>query len=383
MKKILSMSKIISIVGARPQFVKAVSVSGAIREFNKNKSVPRIEEMIIHTGQHYDYGMNGVFFKEFRLKRPDHNLGVGSQSHGRQTAMMLERIEPVLVKERPDMVLVYGDTNSTLAGALAAKKLDILLAHVEAGLRSYNMGMPEEVNRVIADRISDILFCPSENAVKNLHLEGIMDSRPPKFPRVFNVGDVMYDTALSFLAIAKKRSAVLDKLSLKPKSYYLATVHRAENTDNKARLRSILNILDRIADKKSPVIFPAHPRTEKIMKALKYKPCSRSFRIIEPVSYLDMLMLEKNSKAVLTDSGGVQKEAYFLKVPCLTLRGETEWVETVKAGFNVVTGINEKRIEKALNIPIKLKIKQPEAYGNGNASRKIVRIISRILCDIA
>lgn len=374
--------KIISIVGARPQFIKAVSVSRAIKDFNKKKGGAGIEEVIVHTGQHYDYNMNDVFFKELRLKQPDYNLGVGSQSHGRQTAMMLERIEAVLEKEKPTLVLVYGDTNSTLAGALAAKKLHILLAHVEAGLRSYNMDMPEEINRVTADRISDILFCPSENAVKNLRLEGITNSSRRRFPRVFNVGDVMYDTILFHLGIAKKQSKILRRLSLKRKKYYLATIHRAENTDNKARLDSILKIFDYIAIKKAPVIFPIHPRTRKIMRMLKFKPSSRFFRIVEPVSYLDMLVLEKGSQVILTDSGGVQKEAYFLKIPCLTLRNETEWVETVKAGFNVVTGINKKRIEKALDRTVKLNTKQPEVYGNGNASGKIVRVISKILCDV-
>lgn len=374
------MLKIVSIIGARPQFIKAVSVSRAIKEFNRNAPADLgIKEAVVHTGQHYDYNMNNVFFRELRLSRPDYNLGVVSRSHGRQTAMMLERIEAVLKKEKPDLVLVYGDTNSTLAGALAAKKLHILVAHVEAGLRSYNMDMPEEVNRVVVDRISDILFCPSENAAKNLRLEGIINSHPPKFPKVFNVGDVMYDTILFYLGIAKKQSKILKRLSLKPKSYYLATIHRAENTDNGARLKSILKVFDHIAAKKAPVIFPVHPRTRKVMRMLKFRPSSKSFRIIEPVSYLDMLTLEKSSKAILTDSGGVQKEAYFLRIPCLTLRSETEWVETVKSGLNVLVGIDKDKIDRAFKRAVRLKARRPKIYGDGKASVKIIRIVNAIL----
>lgn len=375
------MIKIAVIIGARPQFVKAVSVSRAIAEFNKkhNQAHFKIKEIIIHTGQHYDYNMNDIFFKELYLKEPNYNLNIGSHGQARQTALMLEGIEGVLKKENPDLVLVYGDTNSTLAGALAAKKLHILVAHIEAGLRSYNRLMPEEINRIVVDRISDILFCPSKIALENLAKEGIRNSSLRRFPRVFLVGDVMYDTTLFYLDIAKKRSNILNKLSLIPRGYYLATVHRAENTDNPTRLKSILENLNRIARNRAPVIFPVHPRTKKAIDSLNIKPRTEYLKMIKPVSYLDMLILEKNAKAILTDSGGVQKEAYFLDIPCVTLRGETEWVETIHSGFNVLTGTDRDRIEKALNRVIKLNLKLPQIYGNGEASIKIVQIIHSLL----
>ncbi len=374
------MLKIISIVGARPQFIKAASASRAIKEFNRKcvRADSKIRELIIHTGQHYDYNMNDIFFKELALKPPNYNLRVGSQSHGRQTAMMLERIEAVLKKETPDLVLVYGDTNSTLAGALVAKKLHLLTAHVEAGLRSYNMNMPEEINRVVVDRISDILFCPSKTAVRNLYLEGITNSTSNEFPKVFLVGDVMYDAILFYLDVAKRRSDILQRLTITPKNYYLATIHRAENTDNAERLKSILKNLDYIAENKAPVVFPIHPRTKVILKMLKFKPRSKSFRIIKPVSYLNMLALERNAKTILTDSGGVQKEAYFLGVPCVTLRNETEWVETVDSGINILAGSDGHKILKALNRISKLNIKRSKAYGHGNASTKIIQIINAL-----
>lgn len=372
------MLKIISVVGARPQFIKAAAISRAINEFNRKRkrSSLRIKEAIVHTGQHYDYNMNDIFFEELKLKQPDFNLNVGSYSQGKQTALMLERIENVFKKEMPDLVIVYGDTNSTLAGALAAKKLHILLAHIEAGLRSYNMNMSEEINRVIVDRISDIFFCPSKTAVRNLFWEGIKDSQSNGFPKVFLVGDVMYDSILFYLSVAKARSNILKKLSLKPKNYYLATIHRAENTDDLSRLRSILESLYDIAQKSALVIFPVHPRTKKAISLLKIKRFTNALRIIEPVSYLDMLMLEKNAKAILTDSGGVQKEAYFLRVPCITLRDETEWVETVDSGLNVLTGTDKEKIEEALNRFETLKPKQLKPYGDGKASKRIVDIIT-------
>lgn len=372
------MLKIVSIIGARPQFIKAASLSRAIREFNRkcNRGGSKIKELIVHTGQHYDYNMNDIFFKELELNPPSYNLRVGSQSHGRQTAMMLERIEAVLKKETPDLVLVYGDTNSTLAGALAAKKLNILLAHIEAGLRSYNMGMPEEINRIVVDRISDMLFCPTRTAIKNLYLEGIKNTTTKKFPKVFLVGDVMYDAILFYLGVAKSQSNILEVQSLIPKNYYLATIHRAENTDNRLRLKSIIESLNSIAKDKAPVLFPVHPRTKKAMSALKIKSFTKSLKMIEPVSYLDMLMLEKNARAILTDSGGIQKEAYFLNVPCVTLRDETEWVETVDVGMNVLGGADRNRIKEALDRVSTSDVKQPKADGYGNASTKIIQIIN-------
>lgn len=375
------MLKIISIVGARPQFIKAASVSRAIKEFNRNcnRAGSRIKEIIVHTGQHYDYNMNDVFFKELKLKEPDYNLNVGSHSQGKQTALMLERVEAVLKSETPDLIIVYGDTNSTLAGALAAKKLHILTAHVEAGLRSYDMDMPEELNRVMVDRISDILFCPSKTAVKNLFLEGIKDSNLNSFPKVFLVGDVMYDSILFYLDIAKRRADILKGLSLTPKNYYLATIHRAENTDNRGRLKSILESLDGLAKHGACVVFPVHPRTRKAIDSFNINLLTRSLKIIDPVSYLDMLMLEKNARAILTDSGGVQKEAYFLKVPCITLRDESEWVETVDSGFNILSGADKNKINKALKKTRTLKTRQLKPYGDGKASKRIIDIIRSII----
>lgn len=377
------MLKIVSVIGARPQFIKAVPVSKAIKEFNKKVKRPKskIKEILVHTGQHYDYGMSDIFFRDLDLKKPDYNLNVGSHSQGKQTALMLERIEKILKREMPDLVLVYGDTNSTLAGALAAKKLNILTAHIEAGLRSYNMYMPEEINRIIVDRISDILFCPSKTSVKNLSLEGITNFASRKYPKVFYVGDVMYDAILFYFDIAKRQSDILKKLSLNPKGYYLATVHRAENTDNLGRLSSILESLNNVAKNEAPVIFPIHPRTEKAMVSLRNKALTKFIKIIKPISYLDMLLLQKNAKAVLTDSGGVQKEAYLLRVPCITLRGETEWVETVKSGCNILVDTDANKIAKALRRVSRSIVRPSQVYGDGNAGTRIVQILSLIFKD--
>jgi len=348
--------KVLSVVGARPQFIKAAPVS---RELRKEH-----EEVLVHTGQHYDYFMSAVFFDELGIPEPDYNLGVGSASHGRQTGEMLIRIEEVLLKERPDWVLVYGDTNSTLAGALAAAKLHIPVAHVEAGLRSFNREMPEEINRVLTDHVSDLLFCPTETAVRNLAREGITEG-------VHNVGDVMYDVVLHNIGIAEQRSHILERLGIEPKAYLLATVHRPQNTDRAENLRSILsafNALDEL------IVFPAHPRTSEAIERLGY-PLRSHIKFIEPVSYLDMLVLEKHARLILTDSGGVQKEAYFFGVPCLTLREETEWVETVEAGWNVLVGADEERIVEAVREfqPIG---KRAAIFGDGRASERIAELLS-------
>ncbi len=311
--------KIIDIVGARPQFIKLAPV---LKEIMKRDD---IKEVLIHTGQHYDYEMSDLFFDELDLKRPDYHLGVGSGTHGYQTAEMIKKIEDVLIKEEPDIVMVYGDTNSTLAGALASAKLHIKVAHVEAGLRSFNKRMPEEINRILTDHISDFLFCPTKQAVKNLKREGIEKG-------VYLTGDVMYDAIMIYIKIAEKNSYILDKLSRKPKSYIVATIHRAENTDNRKRLFNILKGLDIVSQKICPVILPLHPRSMKKIK--EYGVETKYIKIVKPVSYLDMLILEKNAKVVITDSGGIQKEAFFFKVPCITLRDETEWVETVRSGWN-------------------------------------------------
>lgn len=362
--------KIVSVVGTRPQFIKAAPVSWELRKEHK--------EILVHTGQHYDYFMSAVFFDELGIPKPDYNLGVGSASHGKQTGEMLIRIEEVLLRERPDWVLVYGDTNSTLAGALAAAKLHIPVAHVEAGLRSFNREMPEEVNRVLTDHVSDLLFCPTETAVRNLAREGITQG-------VHLVGDTMYDAVLQFAEIARQRSTILQDLGLKPKSYLLATVHRPYNTDVPENLR---NILAAFAEIEEPIILPVHPRTRQRIvefglgnpQSFDYaqdKSATRNPKLIEPVGYLDMLVLEQNARLILTDSGGMQKEAYFFGVPCVTLRPETEWVETVEAGWNVVVGASGAQIVSAVNGRKSPKGTPPAVFGDGQAAERIVGLITR------
>ncbi len=354
--------KIISIVGARPQFVKAAIVSKKLRENG-------IKEILLHTGQHYDFNMSEVFFEELGLPKPDYNLGIGSGSHGKQTGKMLIEIEKVLLKENPDMVLVYGDTNSTLAGALAAAKLRIQVTHVEAGLRSFNKRMPEEINRVLTDHISDILFAPTETAVENLKREGITKG-------VYNVGDVMFDIALE-ISKNVNDEAVLPKFSLVPKGYILTTVHRASNTDIKENLVNILSALNEIAEYHK-VFFPMHPRTRKALSKFKLQDISSDkFIISNPISYKEMIALEKNAKLIIIDSGGVQKEAYFFKVPCVTVREKTEWVELVNAGWNRLAGMHKDKIVETVFEELRRK-KFPQwvnFYGDGKASDKIVRIL--------
>jgi UDP-GlcNAc3NAcA epimerase len=379
--------KVVTVVGARPQFIKAAAVSRAIQAFNEKHSERRIQEILVHTGQHYDYFMDRVFFEELQLPKPDYHLRIGSGSHGKQTGRMLERIEAVLQKEEPEVVVVYGDTNSTLAGALAAVKLNIPVAHVEAGLRSYNRAMPEEINRLLTDHLSTILFCPTPQAIRNLSKEGVKDGGRRGVKRV---GDVMYDSILHYSKLAEMKSTILRDLNLlspddsyalnselKTPNYYLATLHRPQNTDDPKRLRSILGILDEIG-KDAPVILPLHPRTKKMMEAYHLRTASKRIKLIEPVSYLDMLKLEKNAKAILTDSGGVQKEACWFRVPCFTLRDETEWVETVKKGWNVLVGTRKKRILSEVR---KLRVRRDrglaaEGDEEGRASGKIVKILA-------
>jgi UDP-N-acetylglucosamine 2-epimerase len=370
--------KVVTIVGARPQFIKAAAVNRAIAAFNKNGR--QIEEILIHTGQHYDYLMDRVFFEELEIPKPHYHLGVGSGSHGKQTGIMLERIEEVLQKEKPGLVLVYGDTNSTLAGALSAAKMHLPVAHVEAGLRSYNRDMPEEINRVLTDHLSTFLFCPTQQAVKNLSKEGI---KPSQGKLVENVGDVMYDSILYYSRIAEKKSTILHDLNLaNPQSeirnpqYYLATLHRAENTDDPRRLTSILKALNQLG-KEAPVVFPLHPRTRKMMEIFDLFKKNRRIRFIEPVSYFDMLLLEKRARAVLTDSGGVQKEAYWFKVPCFTLREETEWVETVRSGWNRLVGVDVKRIAAGVRHNPRRNPAGEKMFGDGTASKTIVHRLWR------
>jgi UDP-GlcNAc3NAcA epimerase len=346
---------ILSVVGARPQFIKAAPVSRALRRVD--------QEVLVHTGQHYDHGMSAVFFEELSIPEPDYNLGVGSGSHGWQTGQMLIRLEEVLLTEKPDWVLVYGDTNSTLAGALAAVKLHIPVAHVEAGLRSFNRHMPEEHNRVLTDHAADLLFCPTQTAVDNLSREGITQG-------VHLVGDVMYDAVLYNTSLAEERSDVLARLGLAPQSYALATVHRPRNTDDPRRLQDILAALAEIG---YPVIFPLHPRTRQRLSQLPISQFPNS-QLIEPVSYLDMLTLEKHARLILTDSGGVQKEAYFFAVPCLTLREETEWLETVETGWNRLVGADRAAIVQAA-CNFRPEGSPPAIFGDGHASERIADLL--------
>lgn len=345
--------KIITIVGARPQFIKAGALS---REFLRHVD---IEEIIVHTGQHFDENMSDVFFGQMSIPKPKYNLAVNNMGHGAMTGQMLEKIEKVLVQENPDWVLVYGDTNSTIAGALAAKKLHIKVAHVEAGLRSFNMAMPEEINRILTDRISDLLLCPTETAVDNLNNEGYKNLDIS----ILKSGDVMQDAAIFY---SKKEQAPNFRI---PEEFVLSTIHRAENTDNDKRLSSILSGLNFIA-KSIPVILPLHPRTKNIINTASFD--ISNLTIVEPVGYLEMVYLLQRSKIVMTDSGGLQKEAFFFKKPCITLRDETEWVELVKGGFNTLVGANEKLIKNAFknqsyNIDFNVNL-----YGKGSACKNIV-----------
>ena len=321
--------KIASIVGARPQFIKCAPLSRELRKWH--------QEIIIHTGQHYDYEMDKLFFEELEIPIPDYNLGVGSGTHGYQTGEMLKKIEPVLIQEKPDLVLVYGDTNSTLAGALAAAKLQIKVGHVEAGLRSFDKSMPEEINRLLTDHCSDLLFCPTQTAVNNLNKEHILDG-------VHMTGDVMADALLYAKEIAEK-SKILDELGLKSKGYLLSTIHRQSNTDNQENLRSIVDAFCEIG---GTIVLPLHPRTEKSLKEYNlYDRLWGKVKLVRPLGYPDFLKLLTNAGKVLTDSGGIQKEAYILGVPCITLRENTEWVETVADGWNVLVGIDKGKIIEA------------------------------------
>jgi len=408
------MKKIVTIVGARPQFIKAATVSRALAEYNKTclpESV--IREVLVHTGQHYDDNMSRVFFTELHIPQPDYNLEIGSGSHGQQSGKMLMALEKVLVEEKPDLVLVYGDTNSTLAGVLAAAKLHVPSAHVEAGLRSFNRRMPEEINRIVADQLGNILFSPTPAASDNLRREGIaVDPLPDQEPLAFDinaqlafqVGDVMYDSVIFYESLAKDNSEILDNLGLTEKNYSLATVHRAENTDDPENLKNIMQAFASLATAGHEIVLPLHPRTKKCFEALqseagfswlgtlKTEPSASlsRIRIVEPVGYLDMIQLEKNAAVIFTDSGGVQKEAFFLQVPCITLRRETEWVETVECGRNILVGADRKKIIAAFDRGVAAKKElspfgldttenDDQVYGNGQAAECIVEIISRLL----
>ena len=348
--------KVVTIVGARPQFIKAAAVS---RELRKQHT-----EYLVHTGQHYDHKMSGVFFEGLELPAPDINLEVGSGNHGAQTASMLAGIEKVLLSERPDRVLVYGDTNSTLAGALAAAKLHVPVAHVEAGLRSFNRQMPEEVNRVLTDHVSHVLYCPSDTAVTNLSAEGVTKN-------VHLVGDVMLDI-LNWVRERSKASqnGVVAELGLKEKGFLLTTIHRSENTDTPERLAAIVRALNTVGE---PVVFPVHPRARKVIAAAGHK-FGPHVRLIDPLGYFDMTRVSAAARMILTDSGGLQKEAYWLGVPCVTLREETEWVETVKAGWNRIVGTDEEKIISAVR-SFAPPSARPGLYGDGRVSRRCVELL--------
>jgi len=353
---------VLMVVGARPQFVKAAAILRALEPGAVGVGGSFvIETRLLHTGQHYDAALSEWFFSELDLPSPDHELGVGSGPHGAQTARMLEGVEACIQQDRPDVVLVVGDTNSTLAGALASAKLGVPVAHVEAGLRSYRRAMPEEINRVLTDHISALLFCPSYTAVANLRKEGIVEG-------VHQVGDVMFDVLSHHLPPLEERVRVVQAVGVEHGQFALATIHRAENTDDPDRLASILASLERVASLGIPVVFPAHPRTR---RALADAGSTHGLRVIPPVSYLQMLSLEASARVILTDSGGVQKEAYWLGVPCVTLRDETEWVETVDLGCNVLAGCDPDAVARAVqrgqpNLP------RPPVYGDGHSAERIV-----------
>ncbi len=355
--------KILTILGARPQFIKAATFSASLNDFNKTGSA-KISERILHTGQHYNYELSRQIIEQLGLPLPYMNLGIGSGNHSRVTGEMMIKTEVQILAEKPDWVLVYGDTNSTLAGALAAAKLNTRVCHIEAGLRSFNRNMPEEINRVLTDHVSDLLFAPTMAAVTNLRNENIHQG-------VHHVGDIMHDAALRFGELAGKQPDIRKRLGIS--GYLLATVHRQENTDSKDRLSVIFNAFDRIATHDCPLVLPIHPRTEKMIRQFDITSRNKYLKIIPPVSFLDMITLEKNARAILTDSGGVQKEAYFHQTPCITLRDETEWTETVEAGWNQVTGINEEEIIRAVDNARPGKI--IEDYGKGDAGRKMIELL--------
>jgi len=370
--------KILTILGVRPQFIKAGTVSRAIMKYNKSQiKYKKIEEIIVHTGQHFDSNMSDIFFNEMKIPKPHYNLDINGLGHGAMTGQMLEKIEEVLLEERPDWVLVYGDTNSTLAGALAASKLHIKVAHIEAGLRSFNMKMPEEVNRILTDRISNILFCPTDRAVENLKNEGFPFKLATNHQQLItNVGDVMLDGAMFYKELAQKPEEIGSK-KWYVKNYILCTIHRAENTDDPKRLRSILKALEKIS-KDIPIILPLHPRTKQKLKAIdkQAKTKNQNLIFIEPIGYLNMIWLIDNCSMVMTDSGGLQKEAYFFNKPCITLRDETEWVELVENGYNTIAGANSKKIVEAYNYSLQKKFNfDINLYGNRKASEHIINYL--------
>lgn len=373
------MFKIVTIVGARPQIIKAAALSRAIKNHYSNQ----IKEIIVHTGQHYDNNMSQVFFDELGIPAPDINLNVGSGSHGKQTAKMIEGLEDVFLSEKPNAIVVYGDTNSTLAAAVAASKIHIPLIHIEAGLRSFNKKMPEEINRIMCDHASSLLFSPTSTGLQNLINEGFdPDTQPPynmDNPGIFHCGDVMYDNSIYFSELSERKSTILETNNLKSGQFILSTIHRNDNTDNPEHLSTIFESLITLTEKsKLPVVLPLHPRTSKMLdinlndQLLKKIRSSELLKIIPPVSFLDIIALEKNCKIVVTDSGGVQKEAFFFKKPCVILRPETEWIELVKCGAAEIVGADKNKINSAFERFLSTdKINFPEIFGDGKAAEFI------------
>ena len=373
--------KILTIIGARPQIIKAAAVSRAVRDLFPSQ----IEESILHTGQHYDNNMSQVFFDQLGIPQPDFNLGVGSGSHGLQTARMISGIEEVLLNNHFDGIILYGDTNSTLAGAVAASKIHVPVFHIEAGLRSFNMAMPEEINRIVCDQLSSICFAPTQTAVDNLRREGFNDSpatfRNGKHRRVCNCGDVMYDNSMYFATLASQRSTIMQDLNLQPDAYILATIHRDNNTDNPQRLQAILKALTDIAKQDNiRIVLPLHPRTRKILENTpsllpSLTTDNSPVSIIPPAGFFDISVLEQNAKLVMTDSGGVQKEAFFFEKPCVILRPETEWVEIVNHGAGIIADADYNRIVSAYRQLIDHPVHFPHLFGDAHAAEKILQTI--------
>ena len=376
------MIKILTVIGARPQIIKAAAISRAVRE----RFADEVTEKILHTGQHYDENMSSVFFDELGIPQPDYNLGVGSGKHGEQTAKMIAGIEDVLMRENFDGILLYGDTNSTLAGAVAGSKIHVPIFHVEAGLRSHNMAMPEEVNRIVCDQLSSILFPPTETGLLNLMEEGFLKSKARfkngKDRLVVNSGDVMYDNSLYYSGLAKEKCDIINRLGLRQGGYVLATIHRDNNTDNKERLTSIFQALLDISEKdKTDIVLPLHPRTAKLLSVnLEPKVCekvlaSKCIRLIPPASFFEIIELERNARLVMTDSGGVQKESFFFERPCVILRPETEWVEIVEHGAGIIADTDYDRIMKAYEKLTDRTVNFPKLFGDGHAAEKILQSI--------
>lgn len=373
------MIKIVTIIGARPQIIKAAALSRAI----KTHFSAQIKEIIVHTGQHYDENMSQVFFDELGIPAPDYNLNVGSGSHGKQTAAMITGIEEILVNEKPNAIVLYGDTNSTLAGGIAASKIHVPVVHIEAGLRSYNKAMPEEVNRIMCDHVSTLLFSPTKTGFENLVKEGfkITNTAPHNAnnPKIYHCGDVMYDNSLYFSTVAEQKTAIIGKYNLPKNNFILATIHRNNNTDEPERLNALFSALNKISTLENvEVILPLHPRTAKLLETnlnavlLKEIKSNKKFHIAPPASFLEMIALEKNCKIVMTDSGGVQKEAFYFEKPCVILRPETEWIELVECGTAIIADANETKIIEAYKtLTQKQGMQFPKLYGDGKASEFI------------